>query len=229
MTRPRDTLTYSHDARDPGVCAANGWSWFTLRALFATGRFAAMLGLTLLAGCPGNLENADKFPSKNEGISVDGSINCDIKDVFNRNCGSSLCHEAGGMPGGNLALADSKTTIVDVDAKLIDQCAAHAACPECPVGCPKGDKYVDTQNPANSWLLHKIEQSGDDTLCGDWMPDLPGGPNAMPPLDLACIKAYIQNAQPRDGGAVSCAGSGGTTDGGGGTSATGSGGTAGTQ
>ncbi|HEY2409334.1 MAG TPA: hypothetical protein VGI10_25185 [Polyangiaceae bacterium] len=182
-----------------------------------------MLGLTVLAGCPGNLENADKFPSKNEGISADGSINCDIKDVLNRQCGSAPCHEASGMPGGNLALADSPTITVDVDAKLIDQCAEHV-CITCSMGgCPTGDKYVDTQNRANSWLLHKIQQSGDDTQCGDWMPDTPGGPNAMPPLDLACIKAYIQNAQPRDGGVADC------TDGGGDASTTGSGGTAGTQ
>jgi hypothetical protein len=53
-------------------------------------------------------------------------------------------------------------------------------------GCPVGDKLVDTQAPANSWLLKKVNnQQG---TCGTQMPQ---PPTTLRPDELACVAQYV--------------------------------------
>ena len=51
--------------------------------------------------------------------------------------------------------------------------------------CPTGDKLIDTETPANSWLLKKV--SNQQGTCGTMMP-------ASPPLtsdQLSCFQTYV--------------------------------------
>lgn len=51
--------------------------------------------------------------------------------------------------------------------------------------CPTGDKLIDTETPANSWLLKKV--SNQQGTCGTVMP-------ATPPLtsdQLSCFQTYV--------------------------------------
>jgi hypothetical protein len=51
--------------------------------------------------------------------------------------------------------------------------------------CPMGDKLIDTDTPANSWLLKKV--SNQQGTCGTMMP-------ASPPLtsdQLSCFQTYV--------------------------------------
>ncbi len=67
-------------------------------------------------------------------------------------------------------------------------CSSEFLCTTPPSTCPPAAQglLVDSQNPANSWMLKKIDLS--DPMCGVQMPETP----YKSPADKACLEAMVQ-------------------------------------
>jgi hypothetical protein len=166
-------------------------------------------GLLLLAGCPGNLEDPQRF----EGAATDTgpAVPSCLTTIFNGRCGTSVCH-SGSAPGGDLDLLSP-----GVASRLINVTADHAQVDMDGGTTCVSDKYVDTQNPAASWLLLKL--NGGQGTCGLAMPETPP---SLTTTQLQCVSDWI-NSVAADAGTTESGGSGGT---GGASSSAGTGGAA---
>jgi hypothetical protein len=132
------------------------------------GFFALLFGVSL-AGCPGDLENPERF--SDTGAACRTPI--DVPSViFTRSCTSELCHGSTDEPAGGLDLeADN---VLD---RLIDVPSSQQGCEEW--------LRIDSEQPEQSLLLHKLENAFPE--CGEQMPvgdELPRG-------ELACIRDWI--------------------------------------
>jgi hypothetical protein len=163
-------------------------------------------GLLLLAGCPGNLENPQRFEAASD--TGPGVPSC-LTAVFSAHCGTSVCHSPGSMPGGDLDLLSP-----GVASRLINVTADHADVDMDGGTTCVPDKYVDTQNPAASWLLLKL--NGGEGTCGLAMPETG---NALSTTELKCVSDWIASVA-ADAGTTETGGSGGS----GGASSAGTGG-----
>ncbi len=165
-------------------------------------------GLLLLAGCPGNLEDPQRF----EGAATDTgpAVPSCLTAVFSAHCGTSVCHSPGNMPGGDLDLLSP-----GVASRLINVNADHADVDMDGGTTCVQDKYVDTQTPAASWLLLKL--NGGQGTCGLAMPETG---SALSTTELKCVSDWI-NSVAADAGTTESGGSGG---GGGASSSAGTGG-----
>ncbi len=151
-----------------------------------------MLGLLTLTGCPADLENPERFDQPGlaggspvgaggspvvaggGGTTVDTTC---LTQLFSGSC--TVCHFAGTTFGGEF---DLKTD--DVASRLVNIGSKHLGGVD-QAKCPKGDKLVDTANPAASWLLLKV--SGGQGSCGTSMP--PGG--TVSAAEKACVNNFV--------------------------------------
>jgi hypothetical protein len=193
-------------------------------------------GLLLLAGCPANLEDPQRFdimgtnggagPGGGAGPSGAGSAGAPATivpapscatDIFKASCTPS-CH----FPGGGALMAGLDLTGADVANRLVNVTATHStAAPN--TSCAPA-KFIDPANPSASWLLAKV--NGTQGMCGLQMPF------GMTPLgtdQLACITAFVMSegsGGPAPAGAAGAAatGTGGAAAGGAAATGAGSGG-----
>ncbi len=130
------------------------------------------LAALALPGCPGELEDPDRFTAV-----------CDPPNTFFRKtCGSTSCH-GGDDPEANLDLREA-----DVAQRLIDV-PAHCAEPDPndPEACVCPDRLlIDSQNPDASYLLEKVSQEVPE--CDDRMPLLTSNLRSR---DIECLRSWI--------------------------------------
>jgi hypothetical protein len=127
---------------------------------------AALLPLVITlmaAGCPGRLEDPDRFLDG-------GGFTCpDIEnDLFPKSCGGSICHE------GAEAAAGLDLVAPGVVSRLVDKMGRD---------CP--GILVDPVVPESSLLYEKLLPLPD---CGSPMPL---GRPALTPDELACVRDWI--------------------------------------
>ena len=141
-----------------------------------------------------------------------------LTTAFGKLCTTVGCHDTTSTTL-NLQTADVASRLVNVNARhaLVDTSM-----------CPTA-KYIDTANPANSWLVIKL--SGAQGGCGVRMPEI----GTWTPDDNTCLMGWIQtlssgSGSGGSGGAATSGGSGGaaaTSGGSGGAPAAGGGGAGG--
>jgi hypothetical protein len=127
-------------------------------------------GLVLLgvAGCPGSLENPDRFA----GVSCTLTIDVE-RDIFQAKCSGGTCHGAGAMPAGNLDLESP-----DVLSRLVGVSGQ---------GC-NGRALIQTEAPDGSAILDRLAEEPE---CGLRMPL---GSDPLPPEEVDCVRAYVFEA-----------------------------------
>ncbi|HJK91204.1 MAG TPA: hypothetical protein RMH85_15960 [Polyangiaceae bacterium LLY-WYZ-15_(1-7)] len=137
--------------------------------------------LVALGGCPGDLQDADRFPSTPLPECV-GDIDVE-REIFEMRCGTDSCH-AGDEPAAELNLVDAP----DVFAELMNVDATQC----------DGRVRVDPDDVLNSFLLDKIRGPGAiPPGCGDQMPFL----SRLNGNEIACVQRWIQvNLEGHDGG-----------------------------
>jgi hypothetical protein len=107
------------------------------------------LGVSLVAGCPGEIENPERFKT------TAGVGTCNVEgDIFPTFCADTTCHNAEDAAG----MLDLVTA--DVAARVVGQPAS--------VDCP-GEVLADPQNPEDSLLYTKLFPPP-DVPCGSQMP-----------------------------------------------------------
>jgi hypothetical protein len=172
--------------------------------------------LFVLAGCPGNLDNPQRFETSSAAgmSSTAGTSSTDpnvlpmcVAALFkdpNGACAGLGCHSAGPNAAGGLDL-----TSPGVVSRLLNQPATHADVPDAGgVSCPSV-KLIDSSNPQASWMLTKV-QSNYSVPCGAEMP-LGGG--ALASSDQNCLAMWVQSFGPAPGTSAG-GGSGGAAPGG---------------
>lgn len=140
-----------------------------------------LLAVSLFAaGCPGDLQNPDRFPAT---PLPDCAGNIDVvADIFERRCGTDSCH-AGDEPAAELNLLDGNAfeNLLGVPST---QC--------------EGRLRVDPDDVINSFLLDKLR--GPEFIapnCGDPMPFL----SRLNGNEIACVERWIlENMMGADGG-----------------------------
>lgn len=132
------------------------------------------LVMTLLAaGCPGRLEDPDRFLDG-------GGFTCPdiVTELFPKSCGGSICHE-GAEPAAGLDLIAP-----NVVERLVDKMGRD---------CP--GILVDPVVPESSLLYEKLQPL---PSCGSPMPI---GKPTLTPEELACVRDWISAQVPTGGGA----------------------------
>jgi hypothetical protein len=157
--------------------------------------FALGLGLSA-AGCPGTLEDPERF-----GCTLDVK-----KDILSATCGASICHDST-TPAGGLDLASA-----GVEGRLVGK---PPLCEECTAGECTGKLLIDPKNPEQSYLLEKVHDLS--PACGDRMPlGL-----KLSAEKLNCLEKWVETtAKSGGGGSSGSGGSGGTEAGSGGSAGT---------
>jgi hypothetical protein len=205
----------------------------TLATLGSAGALALML---FNAGCPGAADmDGDPGGAGPGGGSTGGSgggggstgsaceTDC-VKKIFSVNGnGCMICHNSGA--NNTIKSAGLDLVTPGFTGRLKDQPATHSELtPPKNVGCPTGDKLIDSMYPGDSWLYKKITNK--QGQCGDMMPTA-----MLSAGDLACVEAYVvcvADNKPittvKSGGS---GGSGGTSGGTGGKGGSGGGGSGG--
>jgi hypothetical protein len=137
-----------------------------VRRSVPTAAAASILVCLLLSGCPGTIDDPDRFaPVCRTPI--------DVEAVFARSCGSSDCHDDLD-PEGDLDLLSP-----GVATRLVSQPASACA----------SRLRIDPLNLDASLLLQKL--SHDDPGCGSRMP-LEADP--LPPDTIECIRDWAEAA-----------------------------------
>ncbi|MCA9630230.1 MAG: hypothetical protein KC766_21315 [Myxococcales bacterium] len=135
---------------------------------------AVLLFLAALAlpGCPGELEDPERFTAVCDPPST----------IFKKTCATSSCHDDS-KPEADLDLESP-----DVAQRLIDVPAHCAeADPNDPEACVCPDRLlVDSQNPDASYLLEKVTQEVPE--CDDRMPLLTSN---LKSRDVECLRTWI--------------------------------------
>lgn len=194
--------------------------------LVAAGIAGTLLAL-LATGCPEPAdlvdgENKEKFPapagggsggSGSMGGSATGPDPCEVACVTKVFTGTpaacKLCHStAMDTRLGGLDLQSAGIT-----ARMKGVAAQHIGIdpPAMAGDCPAGDKLIDVDNPANSWLLKKLK--GMQKTCGTAMPST----SPLGAADMACMETYISCVAGKPiggGGGAAAGGSGGSAAGG---------------
>ena len=167
-------------------------------------RLASLVALLLLAGCPGDLENADQYPSEPLELC---QLDLDVPALFQSKCGTSACH-AGSEPKAELDLVSPGVyeRMVNVPATQCD-----------------GRVRVDPREPNASFLIEKLRGT-QPAACGDRMPFV----SFLTGAEIACVQRWVfdqsgaldggrppaadAGADDEDGGATVEDGSAGTDD-----------------
>ncbi|MCA9620508.1 MAG: hypothetical protein KC731_15910 [Myxococcales bacterium] len=160
----------------------------SLRQLFPLAVLACA-GASLVAGCPGKLENPERF------AGGAGPGECpDIEELFVESCGNSGCHDAATASAG-LDLVSA-----GVASRLTNQLATGAGCGSAPL--------ADPDNPTDSVVYNVLT---DDFCSTNQMPWL------AEPLTadvLKCVEEYIAGLPPGNPTGGGGMGSGGMGTGG---------------
>ncbi len=139
----------------------------------------------LLAGCPGVLEDPDRFLTTIEGCAVDP-----VEDILGSgSCAGNSCHNASDQAAG-LDLASE-----DIESRLVD--VVSLSCNDRP--------FIDSSDINNSALLLKIE-GATPADCGSPMPLV----GSLSSSEQQCLRAWIETLV----GGASDDGGVGTADGG---------------
>lgn len=165
--------------------------WGVQRSALAAIGVLGTLTLLLLAGCPGNLENAQTYNIDNpdqpaqagsNGVTqpgLDVDTGC-LTTIFKASCVTVGCHGAT-TPAAGLDL-DSP----GVNKRLINVLATHQlAMPN--TGCVANQKLIDAANPDASWLVGKLTTDG--STCGLRMPVGP----MLSADQIACATKYAHD------------------------------------
>ncbi len=122
----------------------------------------------LVAGCPGSLENPDRF------AGVGCELNIDVeRDVLQAKCDGQDCHNSGPAPAAGLDLVSP-----DVLRRLID--VPGRAC--------DGRALIQSEAPDGSQLLDRIQEMPE---CGLRMPL---GGDVLPAEEANCVRAWVFEA-----------------------------------
>ena len=147
-------------------------------------------GGALLAGCPGSLDDPDRF--RDGGATVDAACFDPPVDLFPQRCGTSGCHNAS-MPAQGLDLVSA-----DVASRLVGVMSTECA-----------GVLADPNDARASMLVRKL---GGDPPCGARMP-LVG--DKLGDEEIDCVVAWIATLPARgSGGGGTVTGSGGGGSGG---------------
>jgi hypothetical protein len=130
--------------------------------------FLFLSSALLLAGCPGSLQDPDRF--RGEG----GTGTCDVEQLFMDTCTGTGCHGAG-TPAAGVDLVTA-----GVAARLVDA-PASTTCP--------GRVEIDSADPANSLILEKVSEAMPS--CGAAMPFLG---EMLTPEEIACVEEWVTAA-----------------------------------
>lgn len=123
---------------------------------------------TLVAACPGSLENPDRF------AGVGCELNIDVpRDVLQARCDGQDCHNSGANPAAGLDLVSP-----DVLQRLID--VPGRAC--------DGRALIQADAPDGSQLLDRLEEM---PQCGLRMPL---GGDVLPVEERNCVRAWVFEA-----------------------------------
>jgi hypothetical protein len=175
----------------------------------------------LMAGCPGTLDDPDRFLDAGPAIGVGGDggggggngtggAPCGNveQEIFLKTCATSLCHHDGSS--GKEIAGGLDLTPPGVAARLVGkqpncvECLATAL-PEC-----EGSLLIDPADPSASYLLQKLLRK--TPLCGDQMPPPLGPTQEM----IACVEQWVRDvANTGPGGSAGAGGGAGTTAAGG--------------
>jgi hypothetical protein len=184
--------------------------------LVAAGIAGTLLAL-LATGCPtpADLANPDDYlapaggGSGSMGGSATGPDPCEVACVTKVFSGTAtackLCHStAMDTRLGGLDLQSAGVT-----ARLKGVATKHIEIdpPASPGDCPMGDKLIDVDNPANSWMLKKLK--GMQKTCGTAMPSTA----PLSAADMMCMETYISCVAGKPiggGGGAAAGGSGGS-------------------
>jgi hypothetical protein len=111
-------------------------------------------------------------------------VGCDYTTIITKSCSSPGCHRVSMIGGMTVIAGDLDLTLNDgFRSRVVNVAATHSqidcdpdpvaymACATPPATCPTGDKIVNTADPANSWVLKKLDGGA---MCGDGMPLPPG-------------------------------------------------------
>ncbi len=129
---------------------------------------ALLVAVLGLAGCPGDLEDPDRFLGGGPFVCPDI-----VDELFVDRCGGSICH-SGSEPAAGLDLVSP-----GVIARLVDQQGRD---------CP--GILVDPLDPEGSLLYDKLTPS---TACGSPMPL---GRPMLTQAELACVRDWIAAQNP---------------------------------
>ncbi len=183
--------------------------------------------LSLFAvGCPepADLQNPNAYPAPTPAGGSGGSggsggaapMSCEtecVNKLFQKDQMPCLfCHT------GVLKLGDLDLETPGYTARLKNVPAKHTGFTTPKTDCPPAAKLIDTENPANSWLLKKIRN--EQKTCGTVMPQA----GALTAAQQTCLETYVACVAPGGGTTTGGAATGGATGGGG--AATGGGGAA---
>lgn len=131
----------------------------------------APLAALFLSGCPGDLEDPQRFTG--------GGGDCadvDVPTLFEETCGTSACHE------GPDQTAPVDLVSPGVAGRLVDVPPMGAE------GCTPEDRLlIDPTDVQASYLLEKID--GSPPECGDPMPILLP---ALSEQEVGCVEAWIR-------------------------------------
>jgi len=172
----------------------------------------------LAAGCPAPADLADAqlypLPVGSGGSGSSGgsgaAMNCEtacVTKIFKDQC--SACHSMAAK------LGDLDLLSLGVTARLKDEPAKHTVLMDpkrTDAVCVPGAPLINSNNPAESWLLKKI--NGQQGTCGDLMPS-----TKLAADNIACLTTYATCVGGGAGGSGSggmASGSGGMPSGGGG-------------
>ncbi len=149
--------------------------------LWRTRWLALLLGSALLAGCPGSLENPERFP---ELPLVECTLSIDVEqDLFPMYCSGEGCH-AGEDPAAGLRLFET-----DAFANMVGRSSES---------CGPAFQLINPDDVLESFLLKKITNTHPNG-CGDQMPLA----SRLDTQQIACITRWIQEGlgeSPSDGG-----------------------------
>jgi hypothetical protein len=124
-----------------------------------------------LEGCPGHLENPERF----------GPLTCNVPASFKQSCASAGCHSASSPANGlDLASDGVAARVVNVMASASGSCAGHV--------------LADPGNPDESLLVTKL---GDSPPCGSHMP-LTG--TSFTDAQIECVRSWIEQQAGGSGG-----------------------------
>lgn len=128
------------------------------------------LGLLLLAGCPGQIDDPALFGAPGTGGGAGGgSCSLDVHaDILVPSCGADGCHGAGSSQ------LDLDLASEGFEARLVDAPAQ---------GCD-GRRLVVPGDPDTSYLIEKIEGTPE---CGDRMPII----GELTQEELTCIRLWV--------------------------------------
>ncbi|MEQ8274918.1 MAG: hypothetical protein RMA76_13045 [Deltaproteobacteria bacterium] len=134
----------------------------------AYGQIVFLTCVVLTSGCPGSLENPDRF------AGVTCELNIDVeRDVLQAKCGGMDCHNSGAAPAAGLDLESP-----DVLQRLID--VPGRAC--------NGRALIQSDAPDGSQLLDRVQ---DTPECGLRMPL---GGDVLPADERNCLRAWVFEA-----------------------------------